>query len=578
MNSRNQTVYIPGLCHLYHGADVRLLFICWMVDMSIWQGVYCVFFGFQVAVVVSLTGCDRSGASSKSNQNLKAIGIGLHAYHDRNKAFPIGGSPSGRDTKILAWQVALLPHLNHQALYEKYDQNQPWNDPANRPVVTTRIDEYVRTSEQSVQDKNGLALTHYSGSNALFRPWGSKRISQITDGTSNTLFVGEIGSDPPPWGRTGNARDPRLGLHGKATQFGRSDGSGAQFLLCDGTVRNLSSNVDPKILEALTTTNEHEDVAAMLEEMNRPTSSPKPVVKLTDEEKFQSMYKLSESDGAFRCVPQPPACRDTLLKAAFDSARYGDVVVIRPELRPLLQKNLDSKWPFLSPESGPALSSDSPVSCVFKQGYRSPGETPTCELHHTTTSLKLSDLLRVSQQPWNDDQLVFLTADGQEPDFGLKGDVVVLPLDVIGLMPYLDEYCKSGPTHLNNLRFRKTKRDISLLVVEKSNPIKSSSNEEAREQTYVQLCSRLRVSPFRSRGVLLQQAESVVSLNDLPKEPSREQLRADPSLEQSYTEKVRKEFRDQFRKKQRFADLHFYSTGADVVECYVVDERGNEVR
>ena len=82
------------------------------------------------------------------------------------------------------------------------------------------------------------------------------RLRDIVDGTSNTIIVGEVTTGLKSWGDPTNLRDPADGLGNTPQQFGlrrRPAGEGAQFLMTDGAVRFISTEVDPEVLKALST-------------------------------------------------------------------------------------------------------------------------------------------------------------------------------------------------------------------------------------------------------------------------------------------------------------------------------------
>src|SRR5947209_3447325 len=61
----------------------------------------------------------------KCTNNLKQMGIALHAYHDVNLSFPWGGSDdidaaAGGTAQSLPWSVYILPFLEQQAVYQRF--------------------------------------------------------------------------------------------------------------------------------------------------------------------------------------------------------------------------------------------------------------------------------------------------------------------------------------------------------------------------------------------------------------------------------------------------------------------------
>src|SRR6266446_4723737 len=84
-----------------------------------------------------------SAARVQCSNNLKQIGLGLHQYHDVNKAFPPGMRwQKGRDPQRLAsWLSQILPYVEQQALWtatqNAYRQSpSPRNNPPHIGLAT----------------------------------------------------------------------------------------------------------------------------------------------------------------------------------------------------------------------------------------------------------------------------------------------------------------------------------------------------------------------------------------------------------------------------------------------------------
>ena len=86
------------------------------------------------------------------------------------------------------------------------------------------------------------------------------RIQDIADGTSNTVFCGEVRERFRPWGHPANWRDPAAGINQSPEGFGSPVADGCLFLMGDGTVRLVNKNIAPNMLKALATPDGGEDV------------------------------------------------------------------------------------------------------------------------------------------------------------------------------------------------------------------------------------------------------------------------------------------------------------------------------
>ena len=63
--------------------------------------------------------------------NLKQIALALHNYHDVHKAFPSATTYADDSTPLHSWRVAIVPYLEQQPFYDRYDYREPWNGPNN---------------------------------------------------------------------------------------------------------------------------------------------------------------------------------------------------------------------------------------------------------------------------------------------------------------------------------------------------------------------------------------------------------------------------------------------------------------
>jgi prepilin-type N-terminal cleavage/methylation domain-containing protein len=177
----------------------------------------------------------EAAARTHCINNLKQLGLGLHAYHDTVKSFPAGAygtnasvsNPTGRTT----WMVHILPFVEQTAIFKQYNMTVNYNATANLPVGIMKVPIYYCPSgSQELSGNSGEASpppnpvrhfsTHYYGnmgptgtaviggttytyttSNAGTNSAASRhgplgvdtkvRIVDILDGSSNTILVGE---------------------------------------------------------------------------------------------------------------------------------------------------------------------------------------------------------------------------------------------------------------------------------------------------------------------------------------------------------------------------------------------------
>lgn len=210
---------------------------------------------------------------TQSKDNLHNIGLGIWIYAEaRREELPQGTIPNERlaPEERLSWMVNVLPYLDHLELYERINLDEGWEHESNADALHTEVPAY---SHPSALDRgfDPYEYTHYVGVAGLgadgptlpvddpragvFAYDRVTRISNITDGLSNTLMVGEAGWTGP-WGRGGPStirpftETPYInGSDG----FGGYHQGGCNFLFCDGAVRFISEEADDSIMEGMAT-------------------------------------------------------------------------------------------------------------------------------------------------------------------------------------------------------------------------------------------------------------------------------------------------------------------------------------
>jgi prepilin-type processing-associated H-X9-DG protein len=200
-----------------------------------------------------------SGAGSVNK--LKEIGLAMNAHQDAYKSLPKGGTFDQDGGMLHSWETQLLPDLSYST--EGIDMNRPWNDPVNQKYFKCIVPQFINSGLRfgDIEDSAGYGLSHYSVNSHVLAGNKSMNLAGITDGTANTLLVGEINADFKPWGYPINWRDPTLGINASPRGFGGVPGArGANFAMADGSVRFLSENISPDVLRALTTPDGGEQV------------------------------------------------------------------------------------------------------------------------------------------------------------------------------------------------------------------------------------------------------------------------------------------------------------------------------
>ncbi len=287
----------------------------------------------------------------KCKNNLKQIGLALHNYHDRSASFPPGYisavGPGGFDDDLgpgWGWATFLLPDIEQDNVFRQIDLKRNIIDPfhatvrvtslpvfrcpsdgaANTVFTVNRLGDATADYSTPLLDANGqpvrVAHSNYVGifgkpeistdpgfldradperglrHQGVFYRNSKVRIQDVTDGTSNTLCVGErssnlayatwtgavTGGQVPPrlpnlfdaevegapvliLGHTGTADDvpPHTpnSIVGHSGDFWSRHSNGVNFLFVDGSVRTINDSINPVVWFAIATHAGGESVA-----------------------------------------------------------------------------------------------------------------------------------------------------------------------------------------------------------------------------------------------------------------------------------------------------------------------------
>jgi prepilin-type processing-associated H-X9-DG protein len=191
---------------------------------------------------------------STCKNNMKQIGLALHNYHELYGSFPPAYIPDENGNPMHSWRVLVLPFLDQQALFDSYDFSQPWDSPSNQYVLDNMPPVYACPSNP----EEGGNTTHYAavvGPNCVFHGAEAIRLRDITDGSSNTVIVGEVDGLSIPWSKPEDVDVTITPTIGSAGGFTSSHAGGVHFLLVDGSVRFVSEAIDLQAMQGLYTRN-----------------------------------------------------------------------------------------------------------------------------------------------------------------------------------------------------------------------------------------------------------------------------------------------------------------------------------
>lgn len=200
---------------------------------------------------------------SSCKDQMKQIVHGMHDFHDRQGHFPI---PAAGEPPV-SWRVNLLPYLDQEGLFARYDQSQPWDATRNAQLRAHRVEVYECPAVRYWQTRRHpteFARTSYAlpvGPHALFDSTSPRTFRDVPDGSSNTIALLEVCGMNIVWSEPRDVEIDKapLGFNLPGSLPGTSDGilssmhTGGivQVGFADGAVRGLNPEMDPVILRRL---------------------------------------------------------------------------------------------------------------------------------------------------------------------------------------------------------------------------------------------------------------------------------------------------------------------------------------
>ncbi|MFO0946967.1 MAG: DUF1559 domain-containing protein [Planctomycetota bacterium] len=191
--------------------------------------------GVLVALLLPATQAARETArKTQCSNNLRQIGIAAHMHHDSKGGLPyLAFNNSSSASPKHGWEVQLLPYLEQSAIYSQYNWNLDYYNVANQTAANHTVGMFVCPStprnKQRVTLIPGFATTIEDSSLTggpsdyvgFWRFWDPvacptldwhrtigamdgytntlRKLTDITDGVSNTALLGESAARPDAW-------------------------------------------------------------------------------------------------------------------------------------------------------------------------------------------------------------------------------------------------------------------------------------------------------------------------------------------------------------------------------------------
>ncbi len=258
-----------------------------LIELLVSMGIISVLMALLLPAVQSAR---ESARRTRCQYQMRQLGLALHNYHENHLAFPPGSFEEGPSDPIQSgwgWGAMILPQVDQAPLYQRIDFNVGTAVGGNLSLINTSLSLWQCPSEISANQLHVISVDHptydiasgnYCGSSGVLDFMRCYRMGDITDGASQTLLLGERMVQSGPNSNT-NFTSSWIGQVAFADEYeyrgiphlvasrlypinySYSDPScfssrhtgGAFFVLCDGSTRFFSQNMDRTTFEAIGT-------------------------------------------------------------------------------------------------------------------------------------------------------------------------------------------------------------------------------------------------------------------------------------------------------------------------------------
>jgi hypothetical protein len=206
-------------------------------------------------LIKSVERAREAARSSTCLCNLCGIKIALLNYHDAYGSFPPAYVADAKGRPMHSWRVLILPFMEHQALYNLYRFDEPWDGPNNRTLLG-RMPHVFACPNHRVASSGLTSYVAITGPGTVFPGAATTKIADITDGTHDTIFLAEVCNLDIPWTSPQDLDTSRMSFRVNdpaRPSISSKDFDGPAVVSVDSTTWRLGPTTDPGTLRAMTT-------------------------------------------------------------------------------------------------------------------------------------------------------------------------------------------------------------------------------------------------------------------------------------------------------------------------------------
>lgn len=218
-----------------------------------------------------------SAQTEKCGYNGKLLGLGIWNYAENagRGYLPPAYTEDTRGQRMQSWRVSILPFMCYNSLYEKYRRDEPWDGPNNRTLHGGAIPSYYRCPADLSEPKTATNFLAVVGPGTVWAGTTPGYSTNRAKGNSHTALLVEAANSGIHWLEPRDLDlstfDPTInGRSGRGISSRHAGGANVVFV--DGSVRCLSADTSPEVVEAMLTTGTAGDVSPDKSKLNTQSS------------------------------------------------------------------------------------------------------------------------------------------------------------------------------------------------------------------------------------------------------------------------------------------------------------------
>ena len=206
-----------------------------------------------VLVALLLPAVQATRSQSRQIQCLsqaRQIGMAFESYHAVHGHYPPSYIADEDGRPLHSWRVLILPYLgpDENALYDQFDLNQPWDDPANRRLVDQMPSIYACPASEMASAMSETSYCVVEGPAFMFDADKTVAREDLLEGETAVLMLVEVNHSAIEWTEPKDVDADRLacGINsGMQGCCGSEHRQGIVVLFSDGSSEIVSETTPP---------------------------------------------------------------------------------------------------------------------------------------------------------------------------------------------------------------------------------------------------------------------------------------------------------------------------------------------